>query len=194
MAATAAVELQTEESSVWHTQPEAISASPAQSQAVNGIDNEDASFISPIRVKDSPLMDVTSVHSDDSDTESEDEDMDESGQAAESTYEQDIQQQSYDIDIQQEVQVSATMENEPKATPGSWRRVSDEGIPEPEIREDHTLEYDEEAEDEMACGPSWEDETDAEPIVQIRSHDPMAAARAAAILNLVSTCPQSYFN
>lgn len=44
-------------------------------------------------------------------------------------------------------------------------------------------------EEEVLEGPSWEDETDAEPLVQIRSNDPDAAARAAAILNLVRHLP-----
>lgn len=50
--------------------------------------------------------------------------------------------------------------------------------------EEEAVEGDVEPNEELE-GPSWEDETDAEPLVQIRSNDPVAAARAAAILNLV---------
>lgn len=164
-------------------QHEVISVSPIADQS----NNQDASFISPIRGDNSPQMDIT-VHSEESDSDSEEDEMDESGQVAESTYDHDVHvQQSLTEDVQQQPQMASIIMDEPKATPGSWRRISAEGITEPMTAEDQIVECGEEIEDDMEHGPSWEDETDAEPLVQIRSNDPMAAARAAAILNLVSS-------
>ncbi|KIM26284.1 hypothetical protein M408DRAFT_9939 [Serendipita vermifera MAFF 305830] len=158
-------------------------ADSIRSPQANQPGNEDASFISPIRGNHSLEMDAASDDSADSDTDSEDE-MDESGHAAESTYEQGSQQLSHDEEMQRLVQIPSIVVDEPQSTPGIWRRVSDEGVVLPEAKDDPTLQEEESIEDEMAHGPSWEDETDAEPLVQIRSNDPMAAARAAAILNL----------
>lgn len=53
-----------------------------------------------------------------------------------------------------------------------------------EMLVDEEVQAEEAPEEMVEAGPSWEDDTDAEPLVQIRSMDPHAAARAAAILNL----------
>ena len=54
-----------------------------------------------------------------------------------------------------------------------------------EMLVDEDVQAEELTEEVIENGPFWEDEMDAEPLVQIRSMDPQAAARAAAILNMV---------
>jgi hypothetical protein len=107
--------------------------------------------------------------------ENDEENMDEGEIIAELTYEQDVQPRN----------LSSLIEDQPDVPQESSSRRS-VPVETAETTEEQAVEYDETVEEEMVNGPSWEDETDAEPLVQIRSNDPMAAARAAAILNLVS--------
>ena len=138
------------------------------------LDQEDASFIAPIPTEDSPRMDDSvSVTSEDSEQSN---DTDEDEIIAESTYEQDIQPQHLSSLSADRYDVS----QDPSYYPSKPAEVA-------ETMDDEVVGHDETIEEEMNHGPSWEDETDAEPLVQIRSNDPMAAARAAAILNLVSS-------
>lgn len=140
-------------------------------------DEQDASFISPIRPKNSPPMPIDDMDDSElgSSDENDEENMDEGEIIAELTYEQDVQPRN----------LSSLIEDQPDVPQESSSRRS-VPVETAETTEEQAVEYDETVEEEMVNGPSWEDETDAEPLVQIRSNDPMAAARAAAILNLVS--------
>lgn len=63
--------------------------------------------------------------------------------------------------------------------------VSSDTSSDSEEEENHQEEPQPEMEADNASRVSWDDDTDMEPLVQIRSHDPLAAARAAAILRMV---------
>jgi hypothetical protein len=134
---------------------------------------QDASFISPIRRDTSLADDAQSVHAEIEEEyeASPREDIlvanstfEEGLHPVDSTFEQDsiVHEHRNKIEVQRFI------------VPNIAAVYQEEAV-------DDDVEADEELE-----GPSWEDETDAEPLVQIRSNDPVAAARAAAILNLVS--------
>ncbi|KAG8831168.1 hypothetical protein FRC17_003554 [Serendipita sp. 399] len=125
----------------------------------------DESFISPIPKANSSFNDATSIHSTDAEDDEEEPYI--------------KQEESYPENSALGVE-GITGEPEPSQFPASALFV-----PSPLMARQGLIpeiQMNEEAE-EMA-GPSWEDESDAEPLVQIKSLDPMAAARAAAILNL----------
>jgi hypothetical protein len=173
-----AVEASVEEGQDWNISKALDSSVRSPTLSVRNEDEEDASFISPIRPKDSPPMPIDDMEDSESvsSDESDEDDMDERGIIAESTYEQDVQPQH----------LSSLIEDKPNVLqePSSSRRSMPAEAT--ETTENQAADYDETIEEEMVHGPSWEDETDVEPLVQLRSNDPMAAARAAAILNLVS--------
>ncbi|KAG8841273.1 hypothetical protein FRC20_005119, partial [Serendipita sp. 405] len=130
-----------------------------------GLSERDASFISPIPQANSSFIDAASVHS--TDDEEELFIKQEDPYPQQSTMEGDTFTHNADVSVI----VPAPAEKLFVPSPLMARQGL---VPDVQINE----------ESEEVVGPSWEDESDAEPLVQIRSLDPMAAARAAAILNL----------